>query len=174
MDAQPPQPGGEVSEPNRSMGASSNTSRLCPPQERRHQLVHHHAATEATKHMTQNAHWKIVCKTGSSKNRKHHAIGCGYIHTVVNCRQLTVWRTAGVRRALCDQLITALNGKPPGCTKAIICTVLEIQQLHLVSSMMFMDELRDKHPREWTTQAIMTLEEATEGYMVNVIAESHC
>jgi len=36
------------------------------------------------------------------------------------------------------------------------------------------DEFRDKHPSEWTKQALITLEEATETYMVQAIAESHC
>ena len=33
-----------------------------------------------------------------------------------------------------------------------------------------MDKFPDKRPREWTKQALMTLEEATESYMVEVIA----
>jgi len=32
----------------------------------------------------------------------------------------------------------------------------------------------DKHPREWTKQALITLEEAEKVYMVVVITESHC
>jgi hypothetical protein len=35
---------------------------------------------------------------------------------------------------------------------------------------MFADEISDKHPREWTKQALITLEEATEAYMVEVTA----
>jgi len=34
------------------------------------------------------------------------------------------------------------------------------------------EEFRDEVPREWTKQAVKTLEEATESYMVEVIAES--
>jgi hypothetical protein len=59
-------------------------------QERRHQLVHRNAADAATKHMTEDAHLKIVCKTGSSMNEKQHAVGCEYRHTAVNSWQLTV------------------------------------------------------------------------------------
>jgi hypothetical protein len=36
------------------------------------------------------------------------------------------------------------------------------------------EECRDKHPREWTKQAVISSEEATEAYMVEVIAEFHC
>ena len=36
-----------------------------------------------------------------------------------------------------------------------------------------MDELPDKRPWEWTEQALKTFEEATESYMVRVIAKSH-
>ena len=43
-----------------------------------------------------------------------------------------------------------------------------------VSSGIFADEFPDKHPHEWTKQALITLEEATEGYMVEVTAEFHC
>jgi hypothetical protein len=40
--------------------------------------------------MSQDAHLKIVPKTGSSKNRKQHAVGCDYIHIEANGGQLTV------------------------------------------------------------------------------------
>jgi len=59
-------------------------------QERTHQLVHRNAATEATKNMTQDAQLKIVKKTGSNTNKMPHPVGCKYIQTIVNSRQLTV------------------------------------------------------------------------------------
>jgi seryl-tRNA(Sec) selenium transferase len=59
-------------------------------QERRHQLVHREAADAATKHMTEDAHLKMVRKTGRSTNKKQHAVGCEYLHTAVSSRQLTV------------------------------------------------------------------------------------
>jgi hypothetical protein len=37
-----------------------------------------------------------------------------------------------------------------------------------------MDEFPDQDHWEWMKQAIIALKEATEAYMVNVIAESHC
>ena len=43
-----------------------------------------------------------------------------------------------------------------------------------MSSGMLADELPDKRPREWTKHALITLEEATEVYMVKVTAEFHC
>jgi len=36
------------------------------------------------------------------------------------------------------------------------------------------DKFPDKHPREWTEQALMTLEQAMDPYVVEVIAESDC
>jgi hypothetical protein len=51
-------------------GATSNTELLGAQQEHRHKLVYRDAANTATKHMTQNAHLKIIRKTGSSKNLK--------------------------------------------------------------------------------------------------------
>jgi hypothetical protein len=71
-------------------GATSNTEILRTQQVRRYKLVHRDAANAATKHMTQDAHLKIVRKTGSSKNKKQHAAGCKYIHIVANGGQLTV------------------------------------------------------------------------------------
>jgi hypothetical protein len=48
------------------------------------------ATNAAAKYMIQDAHLKIVHKTGSSKKKKQHAVGCEYIHIEVNGRQLTV------------------------------------------------------------------------------------
>jgi hypothetical protein len=44
--------------------------------------------------------------------------------------------------------------------------------MNVVRSGILADEFRDKRRREWTKQALMTLEEATESYMVEVIAEA--
>jgi len=57
---------------------------------------------------------------------------------------------------------------------AIVRTVHEITHHDEVSSGIFADEFSDKHPRQWTKQAFITLEEATEVYIVEVIAEFHC
>jgi len=51
-------------------GATSNTKILAKQQERRQKLVHRDAANAATKHITQDAHLKIIRKTGSGKNQK--------------------------------------------------------------------------------------------------------
>jgi len=56
--------------------------------------------------------------------------------------------------------------------KAFIRTVREIEHHDVISSRIFADELHDKDPGEWTKQALQTLEEATESYMVAVIAKS--
>jgi hypothetical protein len=74
MDTQPPQLGESGSNPGRLAGATSNTEILGTQQERRHKLVHRNAADAATKHMTQNAHLKIVRKTASRRNKKQHAV----------------------------------------------------------------------------------------------------
>jgi len=80
----------------------------------------------------------------------------------------------GVRRELGNEFVAARNGKPPWSTTAFVRTVREIEHHDVVSSGMFADEFPDKHPREWTTQALITLEEAIEAYMVEVSAEFHC
>jgi lipoate synthase len=56
--------------------------------------------------------------------------------------------------------------------KACVRTVHEIEPHYVVTSGIVVDDFRDKGPREWTKQALKTLEEATELYMVEVIAES--
>ena len=90
MDTQPPPPGESGSNTGRLAGATSNTDILGTQQEVRHKLVHRDAANAATNHMTQVAHLKIVCKTGSSTNKKQHAVGCEYNHIEANGSQLSV------------------------------------------------------------------------------------
>ena len=55
---------------------------------------------------------------------------------------------------------------------ASVCTVRKIQHHYVVRSGIFADEFRHKGPQEWTNQDLKTLEEATELYMVEVIAEA--
>jgi len=59
-------------------------------------------------------------------------------------------------------------------TKAFVRKVREIEHLDVVSSGIFADEFRVKHPREWTKQALIMIEEAMEAYMVEITAEFHC
>jgi len=89
MDTQPPPAGESGSNTGRLAGATNNTELLGTQQERRHKLVHRNAANVATKHTTQDAHFKIVRKTGSSRNKKQHAFGGKYILIVANGGQLT-------------------------------------------------------------------------------------
>jgi hypothetical protein len=64
--------------------------------------------------------------------------------------------------------------KPPWPTKAFISTVREIKHLDVVSSGILADEFLDKRPHEWMKQGLITFEEATEAYMVEVTAEFPC
>jgi hypothetical protein len=116
---------------------------------------------------------KTLCKTRSSKHKKKYAIGCESIHISGDDGQLTIYRTARVRRELGDQYIASRKGKPPWSSKAFVLTVHEIEHHDVVSSGIFADEFREKHPQEWKTQALKTFKEATESYMVEVIPESH-
>ena len=70
MATQTPQRGENGTEPGGSTGITLNTSLSATQQECSHELVHRNAAIVATKNMTQEAHWKIVHKTRSSKNKK--------------------------------------------------------------------------------------------------------
>jgi len=56
--------------------------------------------------------------------------------------------------------------------KAFIRTVREIENHDVVNSGIFVDEFSHKGLREWTKQGLKTFEEATESYIVEVIAES--
>jgi hypothetical protein len=58
--------------------------------------------------------------------------------------------------------------------KAFVRTVCEIKHYNVLSSWIFVDEYGDKHPLEWMNQALITLQEATEAYMFEVLSESHC
>jgi hypothetical protein len=89
MDTQSPLAGESGSNTGRLAGDTSNTELLGTQQEQRHKVVHRDAANVATKHMPQDAHSKIVRKTGSSNNKKQHAVGCNYILMVANSGQLT-------------------------------------------------------------------------------------
>ena len=167
------QPGVIEAESSRTTGASNNVPPCETQPQRRHQLVHHDAAIVATEYMTLDAHLEILCKTGSNKNKKHHAIGCESIHIAVDDGQLTVERTAGVHTELRDQFIAPCNGKPPWSTKQFVRTVHKIEHHHVVSSGIVTDKFGDQCPREWTNQSLKTSGEATGSYMVEVTADSH-
>jgi hypothetical protein len=71
-------------ESSRTTSASSNALRGMTQQQHRHQLLHRDAATVANENMTQDTHLTMVRKTGSSKNKKQHAIGCESIHICIH------------------------------------------------------------------------------------------
>jgi len=171
MCIQSPQQGGSGSESSRLAGTTSNTSLISTQQECRHQSVHCDASNAATTHVTQDVHSKIVPETGSRKNEKQHAGGCEYIDIEVNGRQLTAWHTVGERGGLRDRFVAAHNRQPPWSTKAYVRTVYAIEHHNDVSSGIFTNVLHDKHPCEWTKQAVITSEEALDAYMVEVIAQ---
>jgi len=56
--------------------------------------------------------------------------------------------------------------------KVFVRTVPGIKHYDVVSRGILADEFRDNGPREWIKQASKTLEEATDSYMVEVIAKS--
>jgi len=88
MTTQTPQAGESGSKSSETTGASFNASLQDTQQQRRHQLVHREDANVATENMTRDAHLKIVRKTGSSRNKKQHTIGCEYVHIMVDGCQL--------------------------------------------------------------------------------------
>jgi len=91
---------------------------------------------------------------------------------MVNGHQQAVWCTAGILRELRNQFIAACDVKPPWSTKGFVHTVRRIKNHDFVSSGIFADKFPDKCPHEWIKKARFTCMEATEVYMVEVIAES--
>ena len=61
-------------------------------------------------------------------------------------------------------------GKPPWSTKAFVPTVRAMERDDVIRSGISTGRFRDKGPREWTKQALNTLEEPMESYMVEVFA----
>jgi len=57
--------------------------------------------------------------------------------------------------------------------KAFVHTFREIEHDAVVRSGIFADKVHDKRPRGWMKKALNTLQDATEAYMVEVIADSH-
>jgi len=68
-----------------------------------------------------------VSKTGCSKNKKPHVIGCESIDIKADVCPLTIDNTADICRELHEQCIAAWNGKPPQSTKAWIHPGLEVE-----------------------------------------------
>jgi hypothetical protein len=71
------------------------------------------------------------------------------------------------------QFNAARNGKPACFTKEFAGKVPEIEHHDVAGSGITADKFCDKHARKWTTQALITLEEGMEVYIVEVIAETH-
>jgi len=123
--------------------------------------------------MTLDARLNIVGQSGSSRNKKWHAIGYEYSRIEVDERQLPIQYAAGIRGKLRDQSLAAPVWNPPWSTKTFVHTVCDIEHHDVVSSGICADEFSDKNPREWAKQAFTTFEEALEEYMVEVMAESN-
>jgi len=77
-------------ESSRTTGSSNNAPPGETQQQCSYQLVHRKAAILTTENMTQDSHLKMVRKSGSSKNKKQHVIGCESIHIDVDDSQPTV------------------------------------------------------------------------------------
>jgi len=171
MDKQPPAPGESRSNTGRLVGATSNKDIVATQQGCRHKLIHHDATTAATKDMTQDAHWKIVHKTGCGRLKQPHPVGPNNIQIEANGGQLIIQRTGCLGRELHHEDIASHNRKPLWLTQAYVYTACETKHHDVVSSGIFTDEVPDKDPIEWTKQASVTLEEAREVCITEVTAK---
>ena len=68
-----------------------------------------------------------------------------------------------------NHFISANTEKPPWLTKACVRRVREVDHHHDVSSGIITDTIHDKRHRVWTKQALITLVESMEAYIVEVI-----
>jgi hypothetical protein len=64
------------SERIQSTGPTSNVALAGTQHPCRHQFIYHEAANTATEHLTQDAKFKVIHRTGSSENKMLHAAGC--------------------------------------------------------------------------------------------------
>jgi hypothetical protein len=75
-------------------------------------------------------------------------------------------------RELYVKFIAARNGAPPKLRKAFVFPLCKIKQHDVVSSRILAYELCDKGPQESTKYTLNTLRQATECYIVEIIADS--
>jgi len=172
MAPQTHQEGESGTESSRMMGTSSNTPATETQPHHRHHLHYHDAANAATENMNLDGQLKMDSECRSSKDKKLRAIGCEYSRIEVDAGQPLIYHQVGVLRELRDHIIPARDGKPPWSTIAFGRTVHEIEHHDVISSGIFGDKFITKNPREWTTQASTTLEDATEASMVEVLAKT--
>jgi len=172
MAPQTPQQGESGTESSRTLGTSSNMPPAETQLQRKHHLAHCDTANAGTANTNLDAQYIIVCKMGSSEMKMQRTIGCEYSRIVVYGSQLIIYPAAGVHGELRDQFIATRNGKPPWSTKAFVRTVCGIKHSDAFGSGISAYEFRDRNPREGTKQALTLLEDATEVYMVEVLAES--
>jgi hypothetical protein len=92
----------------------------------------------------------------------------------VNGNQPTVWGIAGISNKRCDQCIAVHTVKPPLLTKVFVHSVRQIEHHHIVSSTIIGHCFSDKHAQLWSKQVAITLVEATEEDMVEVVPAFHC
>jgi len=147
------QPAVSRSESSRSTGSPCHASLDGTQYQRRHRLIQHDAANASTANMTQDSRLKIICNARSRKSEKQHAIGCEYIHIVVNGCHLTDYLKVDICIELSDQFIAAHNGKLPSWTKAFVHTEPEMEHQDVVRSRFFAEGFRDMYPWERTKQA---------------------
>jgi hypothetical protein len=174
MDTQPPPQGESGSNTGRLAFSTSNQNILATQQERRHKLVHRNANNAAPKPMTLVEHLKIVRKTGSSKNKMLHGVGCESIHIKAMRCQLSLKYTPGVGREVSNEFIAAHDCNAPLASKADFRTVRKIEHHDLVRAGNFTDVFPEKHRHKCMKQACITLDESMEAYMIDVTAEIHC
>jgi len=90
MAPQSPQQGESGTESTRTTGTSSNMPLAETQLQHRHQLAHQDVGNAATENLTLDSQFKIIRKTGSSKNKQQQTIGCEYSRIEADGSQLII------------------------------------------------------------------------------------
>jgi len=102
-----------------------------------------------------------------------HVIECELTHIGVDGYQQTIQFTAGIWRDLSEQQKAAYNGNPPSSSMGICCISLEIERHCSIISGIVLSDFHVNHVWQYTKQALNTVENAMEAYVVGVPAKSH-
>jgi len=139
-------PGESGSKFSQLVGATSSMSIIATQVQCRHQLVQHDVAKVAAKHLSHEVHLKIVLKTGSSKNKTDHPVGCEYIHVEEYGCQLTIYGIVGDPTERHERVIAHHYGIPAFSTDAIVPTLCKMEHNDVLCPGIFADRFRDNHP----------------------------
>jgi len=154
-------------------GASFHVPSAWTKQQPTYMIVRCDTANVASQIMTQDTHSNKVSNTRNTASKMHNAIQCDEIHDEVDIRQQSIYWTSSIQWELYDEFCSVHEWYPPWSSNALVGIVRNIKQHEVISSAMFAFEFHEQHSWELMKEALNTLEEVMEAYIVEVIAESN-